>query len=205
MSDTERLIEEAGRLLGGLRGVRWDNLPACDPRDLFALDAGGAGPLHVATIHAGEDETLFVKESPRLVADLVTALRAQRERADRATVSALELRQRMRALELVSTAAIRRHDEIAAELRAERDAARAELARLTTPRPIAEAPRDGTWVKIHWSVQQYPYLRSVRWAVARYAPDCFVWVDERQEPLLEPTHYLPLPAEGGQRAEKVLS
>jgi len=75
----------------------------------------------------------------------------------------------------------------------EAKALRAELARLTTPRPIAEAPRDGTWVQIHWNKKQYPQLKGVRWAIARYVPDCFVWVGERQEPLLEPTEYLPLP------------
>ena len=43
--------------------------------------------------------------------------------------------------------------ESSALLRDERDAARTELARLTTPRPIAEAPRDGTWVLLQWAHQ----------------------------------------------------
>lgn len=77
-----------------------------------------------------------------LVANLAAALRAERERADKATVSDGEQKQRARALELVATDAIRRHDEITAGLRAELAAARAELTRLTTPRPIAEAPRE---------------------------------------------------------------
>lgn len=66
-----------------------------------------------------------------LLIDVVAALKASDERARRA--------EELAAANLAANKRI-------VELEHERDAARAELARLTTPRPIAEAPRDGTVV-----------------------------------------------------------
>jgi len=99
--------------------------------------------------------------------DLVTALRVERERAEKAEK--------------------------------ERDAARAELARLTTPRPIAEAPRDGTWVLLPFSTSKWDACRgpSPQYVTARWF--AAAWVDPQGAMLTEPSHYLPLPAEGGQR------
>lgn len=72
------------------------------------------------------------------------------------------------------------------ELEHERDAARAEFARLTTPRPIAEAPKDGTWILGVWLDSHASVPTAIRWVVD-------AWADESQENLKEPTHYLPLP------------
>ena len=77
-------------------------------------------------------------------------------------------------------------EERVAVLKTERDAARAELARLTTPRPIAEAPRDGTWILGVWLDIHASVPTSIRWVVD-------AWVDENHENLNEPSHYLPLP------------
>ena len=162
----------------------------------------------------------FIARARTLVPDLVTALRAERERADKATLEALELKQRGRSLELVSADAIRERDELAAGLRSanalyetckidrdeyaaanlaankrivalehERDAARAELARLTTPRPIAEAPRD-TEILGYWEDRRFPVIVSTANGVT-WVSD-FGWVRA-------PVSFLPLPAEGGQR------
>ena len=137
---------------------------------------------------AGED--LY---GAKLLISLAAALRETMARADGATLEALNLKQRQRALELVSADAIRKNDELAACLRSanalvdamrkerddlaaanlaankriealehERDAARAELARLTTPRPIAEAPKDGTWIVGFWDDAPPKVIR--RWA-----------------------------------------
>lgn len=66
---------------------------------------------------------------------------------------------------------------------------RSELARLTTPRPIAEAPRDGTWVLGLWKSLTIPVV--VQWTEGSG------WTDGEYD--LKPTHFLPLPTEGGQR------
>jgi len=82
--------------------------------------------------------------------------------------------------------------EHALDIARDRDAARAELARLTTPRPIAEAPRDGTWVMGFWD-------ETTRWDSGRYSRFLVVqwidgeWRDEDYDELLAPSHYLPLP------------
>lgn len=74
----------------------------------------------------------------------------------------------------------------------ERDAARAELARLTTPRPIAEAPKDGRDVLVLWINEND---RNV-------TPEVMYWDDERAKWMRgaeseiweqQPTHFLPLP------------
>jgi hypothetical protein len=79
------------------------------------------------------------------------------------------------------------------ELEHERDAARAELTRLTTPRPIAEAPRDGTWVIGIWEKgplwEKNPKMAE---AVAWEGDDSGCWLDESGN-TADPTHYLPLP------------
>ncbi len=69
--------------------------------------------------------------------------------------------------------------------KAERDAARAELARLTTPRPIAEAPKDGTWIVGFWDDAPPKVIR--RWAEQwrDYMGASVAWRGL--------THFLPLP------------
>ena len=76
----------------------------------------------------------------------------------------------------------------------ERDAARAELARLTTTRPIAEAPRDGTRILAYMpSTETWMVLV---WLVPKR---CWACPDFPHVGYYDPTHFLPLPAEGGQR------
>lgn len=72
-------------------------------------------------------------------------------------------------------------------LERERDAARAEIRRLTELRPIAEAPRDGTWVL--GIAPGYGRPVAVRWDSDRWAADSDA--DEYQI-TIEPTHFLPL-------------
>ena len=225
MSDTERLIEEAGRLCEHATPGPW----TASSTGIKAHDGAHTVVYALDGYDVESSDAAFIARARTLVPDLVTALRAERERADKATLEALELKQRGRSLELVSADAIRERDELAACLRSanalvdamrkerddlaaanvaankriealeherdearewvrkmmretqtltcvycghayppgtpthgsevltahieqcerhparrlvlERDAARAELARLTTPRPIAEAPR----------------------------------------------------------------
>ena len=81
-------------------------------------------------------------------------------------------------------------EERVAVLKTERDAARAELARLTTPRPIAEAPRDGAWVlcksSAGWKEGQFCGLNFD-------PPNCLGWFGRDNRELRRVTDYLPLP------------
>ena len=62
----------------------------------------------------------------------------------------------------------------------------AAIARLTTPRPIAEAPKDGTGV-LAWTA-------SVGWAVLRHLDSYGGWVlASHPTGTYNPTHFLPLP------------
>ena len=86
------------------------------------------------------------------------------------------------------------HEQKARAQRAEqeRDAARAELARLTTPRPIAEAPKDGTWIGAIWEdmdaedCQRYGPIAVVKWRGTG-------WEDSDGDGYEPPSHFLPLP------------
>ena len=62
------------------------------------------------------------------------------------------------------------------------------------PRPISEAPTDGSCVLGHWSVSGYPRLRGCRWAVVKPGSG-LAWFNEQNEPLSEPDYFLPLPPE----------
>jgi hypothetical protein len=74
------------------------------------------------------------------------------------------------------------------ELEHERDAARAELARLTTPRPIAEAPRDGTRILAYMpSTETWMVLV---WLVRK---ECWACPDFPHVGYYDPAEYLPLP------------
>jgi len=221
MSDTERLIEEAGRVVA--QAEKQSALDAKYP------PCTCSAPPRGHTMRQHDYRRLRVDELRAVLSacgNLVTALRAERERADKATLEALELKQRGRSLELVSADAIRERDELAAGLRSanalyetckidrdeyaaanlaankrivalehERDAARAELARLTTPRPIAEAPRDGTWVLCK---------SSAGWREGQFCglnfdpPNCYGWFGRDNRELRRVVEFLPLPAEKAQ-------
>jgi len=212
MSDTESLIEEAGRVVA--QAEKQSALDAKYP------PCTCSAPPRGHTMRRHEYRRLRVDELRAVLSacpDLVTALRAERERADKATLEALELKQRGRSLELVSADAIRERDELAAGLRSanalyetckidrdeyaaanlaankrivelehERDEARSKLSRLTTPRPIAEAPKD----------ERSRILargRDGQWREMRLVRGEWRWFGAGNEHIESPTEYLPLP------------
>ena len=163
MSDTDRLIEEAGRLCEHATPGPW----TASATGIKAHDGAHTVVYALDGYDVESSDAAFIARARTLVPDLVTALRAERERADKATLEALELKQRGRSLELVSADAIRERDELGAGLRSanalyetckidrdeyaaanlaankrivelehERDEARSKLSRLTTPRPF---------------------------------------------------------------------
>lgn len=219
MSDTERLIEEAGRLCEHATPGPW----TASSTGIKAHDGAHTVVYALDGYDVESSDAAFIARARTLVPDLVTALRAERERADKATLEALELKQRGRSLELVSADAIRERDELAAGLRSanalyetckidrdeyaaanlaankrivelehERDEARSKLSRLTTPRPIAEAPKDGKirglWLDDNGKVER----EEVVHVSDGYMRD---WHDEPFFcPIMgDPTHFLPLP------------
>ena len=67
------------------------------------------------------------------------------------------------------------------------------LARLTTPRPIAEAPRDGTWIGAVWDdMTPEDCARYGPIAVVRWSDSGKCWKDSDGDEY-EPSHFLPLP------------
>lgn len=78
-----------------------------------------------------------------------------------------------------------RRDTIARLQAAEIEALKNELARLTTPRPIEEAPKDGTWIVGLW-----PEIPDAVPVIACWTNG--EWRDETGE-TFNATHFLPLP------------
>ena len=121
---------------------------------------------------AGEDRYLA-----GLLDKLAAALKASEERARKA--------EELAAANLAANKRI-------VELERERDEARAELARLTTPRPIAEAPKDGAWIGAIWEdmdaedCQCYGPIAVVKWRGTG-------WEDSDGDGYEPPSHFLPLP------------
>ena len=214
--DAEKLIEEAKALSNEATPGPWRASTVHAAEEVWAACPGEIGGwagerllLRLNPNFTREEDTAFIARSRMMVPELAAALRETTARADRATLEALELKQRGRALELVSEDTIRRltteRDEIAAAnvaankrietLQHERDAARAELARLTTPRPIAEAPRDGTWVLCK---------SSAGWREGQFCglnfdpPNCYGWFGRDNRELRRVVEFLPLPAEKAQ-------
>ena len=79
----------------------------------------------------------------------------------------------------------------------ERDAARAELRRVTELRPIAEAPRDGTLIIGVWIVDgNVESMDVLTWADMNMDdeehPDRKFWMNLAGEAVEEPTHFRPL-------------
>ena len=100
--------------------------------------------------------------------------------------TAFNAEQKAKALDAVQRDTIARLEAQVKELRA-------ELARLTTPRPIVEAPRDGTWVLLPFSTSKWDACRgpSPQYVTARWF--AAAWADPNGALLTEPSHYLPLP------------
>ena len=284
--DAEKLIEEAEALSNAATPGPW-----CHNSHGVNNWPGPEAPARVMELLHNQDDddeqnhrdSEFIARARTLVPELAAALRETTARADSAVLEALNLKQRQRALELVSADAIRKNDELAACLRSanalvdamrkerddlaaanvaankriealeherdearewvrkmmretqtltcvycghayppgtpthgsevltahieqcerhparrlvlERDAARAELARLTTPRPIAEAPRDGTWVLCK---------SSAGWREGQFCglnfdpPNCYGWFGRDNRELRRVVEFLPLPAEKAQ-------
>lgn len=78
-----------------------------------------------------------------------------------------------------------RRDTIARLQAAEIEALKNELSRLTTPRPIEEAPKDGTWIVGLW-----PQIPDAVPVIACWTNG--EWRDETGE-TFNATHFLPLP------------
>ena len=211
--DAEKLIEEAKALSNEATPGPWRASTVHAAEEVWAACPGEIGGwagerllLRLNPNFTREEDTAFIARSRMMVPELAAALRETTARADRATLEALELKQRGRALELVSEDTIRRltteRDDLAAanvaankrivELEHERDAARAELSRLTTPRPIAEAPKDGAWIGAIWEdmdaedCQRYGPIAVVKWRGTG-------WEDSDGDGYEPPSHFLPLP------------
>jgi len=120
--------------------------------------------------------------------------------------SSLGARQAVEVVSLLKSAN-RERDELAAanlaankrivELEHDRDAARAELARLTTPRPIAEAPRKaGSQIIALWMHGDVvESLDVVCWADMDDGehPERKFWMNTAGDVVEHMTNYLPLP------------
>ena len=223
--DAEKLIEEAKALSNEATPGPWRASTVHAAEEVWAACPGEIGGwagerllLRLNPNFTREEDTAFIARSRMMVPELAAALRETTARADRATLEALELKQRGRALELVSEDTIRRltteRDEIAAanvaankrivELEHERDAARAELARLTTPRPIAEAPRESgkQFIALWMHGDEVEFMDVVCWAdmdMDGDHPERKFWMNTAGDAVEGMTHFLPLPAEGGQR------
>ena len=136
---------------------------------------------------AGED--LY---GAKLLCDLAAALKASEERARKAEKTQEQLYDEWREELRVSE---RERDAIAAanlaankrivELEHERDAACAELARLTTPRPIVEAPTDKPVLGIWIDHRGNKCFEVLRWGGR--------WKGALGTPLYREAEYLPLP------------
>lgn len=183
MTDTERLIEEAGET-----AKRMAKIAAPDEWVRCNCSASPAGhttrkhdfrKIHVDTAHDA---------ATRLNA-LATALRAEREQGKATTISLrcaeAALKEATAIVEPLKSANLAANKRIV-ELEHERDAARAELARLTTPRPIAEAPKD----------ERSRILargRDGQWREMRLVRGEWRWFGAGNEHIESPTEYLPLP------------
>lgn len=206
MTDTERLIEEAGRLCdaatagpwfcGDCTVANWNPGVTEQPDVLIEWIQNSDEPDTERT----KSDALFIARARTLVPDLVTALRAERERAEKAEEQA-----RQQSVWAENIAAVAEQtNAVARDCIRERDAARAELARLTTPRPIAEAPRESgkqiiaLWM--HGDVVES--MDVVCWAdmdMDGDHPERKFWMNTAGDSVEGMTHFLPLPAEGGQR------
>ncbi len=80
-----------------------------------------------------------------------------------------------------------RRDTLARLQAAEIEALKSELARLTTPRPIEEAPKDGTWIVGLWPDVLRLTPEFLRWAGSHG------WERNDEDGHYKPTHFLPLP------------
>ena len=149
---------------------------------------------------------------PEQTAELIRALQRMHARQDRDEYAAANLAANKRIVELEQETdglhdALRTCDESRKELidglktardtldlgkrliqalQHERDTARAELARLTTPRPIAEAPKD----------ERSRILargRDGQWREMRLVRGEWRWFGAGNEHIESPTEYLPLP------------
>ena len=134
----------------------------------------------------------FARKIGRERDDLAAALKASEERARKAEKTQEQLYDEWREELRVSE---RERDAIAAanlaankrivELEHERDAACAELARLTTPRPIVEAPTDKPVLGIWIDHRGNKCVEVLRW--------CGYWHGSDGTPLYREAEYLPLP------------
>ena len=132
----------------------------------------------IACIGRMEEERRALQSANLAANKRIVELEQERDAAKR-QISALEN-------QLVNAAALRIEDEAHCErLIAERDAARAELARLTTPRPIAEAPTDKPVLGIWIDHRGNKCVEVLRWGGR--------WMGALGTPLYREAEYLPMP------------
>ena len=208
-NETEKLIEEAERLSKCASPGPWrrgsvhsaEEVWAAYPESIAGL-AGERLLLRLNPEFTSEADTAFIARARTLVPDLVTALRAERERAEKAEeelgeVSALidsgnadldALEQTLKTLtaerDRYAAANIAANKRIV-ELEHERDEARSKLSRLTTPRPIAEAPTDKPVIGI-WLDHQGKMCVEVLRFDGR-------WLGAPGTPIYREAEFLPLP------------
>ena len=179
--------------------------------------AAKSGAVSLAGVLYEQDRD-FIVGARTLVPELAAALKASEERATAAELDAASLRAAWKIADRTLLTAecqahaktsfdllgvVKERDDLAAanlaankrivELEHERDAARAELARLTTPRPIADAPRDGRDVLVLWIERDID--PNVTPEVMHWDDDCAKWMRGAESEIWEqqPTHYVPLP------------
>ena len=183
MSDTEKLIEAA---------ERWaKNVSESPGNGTAGEDLYGARLL--ISLAAALRETTAREEAAELdAAQLRAAFKVAghtslAEEMRKGLTTAFELAKVARERDALAAANVAANKRIVA-LEHERDAARAALARLTTPRPIAEAPRDGTWILGCWPENnEWPPI-VMRWTGKEWQREDPA---ERDEGYM-PTHFLPL-------------
>ena len=196
--DAEKLIEEAGRLCEHATPGPW----TASSTGIKAHDGAHTVVYALDGYEVESSDAAFIARARTLVPDLVTALRAERERAEKAEeelgeVSALidsgnadldALEQTLKTLtaerDRYAAANIAANKRIV-DLEHQRDAARAELARLTTPRPIAEAPTDKPVIGI-WLDHQGKMCVEVLRFDGR-------WLGAPGTPIYREAEFLPLP------------
>ena len=183
--DATKLIEEAEMLSAVASAAPW----RCEHgREIKSGAVSLAGVLY-------EQDRDFIIGARTLVPDLAAALKASEEQNKATTISLrcaeASLKAATAETEPVKSANLAANKRIV-ELEHDRDAARAELARLTTPRPIAEAPRDGTWIGAVWEdmtpeeCARFGLIAVVRWSGTH-------WEDSDGDGYEPPSHYVPLP------------
>ena len=173
--DAEKLIEEADRLAHELSASKFGD------RRYYGTQFAALAAALRETVEKLEDSKAEL--APRIAC--IGRMEVERKALCQRAETAEKQRDDLAAANVAANKRI-------VELEHERDAARAELARLTTPRPIAEAPKDGAWIGAIWEdmdaedCQRYEPIAVVKWRGTG-------WEDSDGDGYEPPSHFLPLP------------